>query len=620
MDKFRKIITCFLAGSIAAAMLLLLPQTLLTSYAAAAKISFSDPSAQVGNEVSVTMKVASGNGEMLGSANIMLSYDAALLQFVSGDHAQGGAGSVKVTGLDTTNQKEWKYTLKFKTLQAGTAAVKVSTQEVYDVNEKAVTIDQIGSSSVKITSSAKSSADASLTALKISPGVLTPEFSAKVTDYTTVVGEDVDKIAVSAPTSDANAKVVISGNEQLKMGDNTVTCKVTAQDGTTVKTYSIKVTKQSGKTPTAAAESAGTSASLKVSLNGADYEIASTFDKSLLPDGFESAQYTYKGQSVAAGKNAKANLVLMFLVGNGGSGDFYFYDEKTDSWSPYAAITVSAKSMTVVPLDAGTVIPDGFTESALDLNGKKVRGWVRTGDTEQKYCLFYGMNKDGEKSFYRYDMKEKTIQRYFADDAAAAAAAAPADQNAGTQYSDLMKKYDRRGIFLVVLLAALIASLIGLFVVLSRLAGIRATLRSARPSRRGSEGGADDSGTEENTRNGKAQQAEDTAPEAEPVPKDEQDSYERDLPVEDLDLQELDLDAPAAADAVKTAEAEDAPAALRSADATGTAGPEPEPEPEPEDAAEVPEADTELPVKDAETGKPAGDDRKQDDGFEDVQL
>ena len=71
---------------------------------------------------------------------------------------------------------------------------------------------------------------------------LTPAFSADVTEYTLTVGEDVTSLDIEAVADDENAKVEITGNDNLLMGENTVEIKVTAEDGT-VRTYTINVTK-----------------------------------------------------------------------------------------------------------------------------------------------------------------------------------------------------------------------------------------------------------------------------------------------------------------------------------------------------------------------------------------
>lgn len=71
---------------------------------------------------------------------------------------------------------------------------------------------------------------------------LTPEFDADVTKYSVEVTKDVDKLEISGITQDENAKVEITGNDNLKVGNNIVKVTVTAEDGTT-RIYTITVTK-----------------------------------------------------------------------------------------------------------------------------------------------------------------------------------------------------------------------------------------------------------------------------------------------------------------------------------------------------------------------------------------
>lgn len=71
---------------------------------------------------------------------------------------------------------------------------------------------------------------------------LTPAFSADVTEYSLTVGADITSLDIKAVADDDNAKVEITGNDNLLMGENTVEIKVTAEDGT-VRTYTINVTK-----------------------------------------------------------------------------------------------------------------------------------------------------------------------------------------------------------------------------------------------------------------------------------------------------------------------------------------------------------------------------------------
>ena len=64
----------------------------------AARISFSDPSAEAGSEVTVNMKITASDSETINSSNVMLSYDAQALQFLQGTGATGDAGSIRVVG------------------------------------------------------------------------------------------------------------------------------------------------------------------------------------------------------------------------------------------------------------------------------------------------------------------------------------------------------------------------------------------------------------------------------------------------------------------------------------------------------------------------------------------
>ena len=60
--------------------------------ALAARIAFSDPSAEAGSEVTVNMKITATGDETINSSNVMLSYDASALQFYRGNRGHRGRG------------------------------------------------------------------------------------------------------------------------------------------------------------------------------------------------------------------------------------------------------------------------------------------------------------------------------------------------------------------------------------------------------------------------------------------------------------------------------------------------------------------------------------------------
>lgn len=413
--KLKKLIVSVMAVCMIAVVV---PLGQMVSWASNTKIAFSDPSVMVGNEVTVTMKVTSDTP--LGTAEIMLAYDPGILEFVSGSNANGGAGAIKVLGtMESADQKSFNFTLKFKTLQAGNAQINVTSQEIYDVNSQLLPVSRQGSSTVKVTSPATYSKDATLKSLKISPGTLTPAFSASVDQYTAEVDANTTDLVVNAVAANAGAHVTLQGEKGLKAGENQVVVKVTAEDGQTVKNYTIKVTKPEGGDTVAPTNENGETkeaefGSTKVTVNGTEYSIATSFDESTLPEGFESSTYSYKGTEVMAGKGLEKDLLLLYLKDAGGNGGFFIYNEGADSWSQFVQVETSSKAIVVIPIDSDAQIPQGFKERQVDIDGVRVTGWVAETEAEPEYCVFYAMNWDGEKGFYRYDLKEKTIQRYFA--------------------------------------------------------------------------------------------------------------------------------------------------------------------------------------------------------------
>ena len=111
----RQFFICMAAAFIMA----LTPFQAETVFAATAKITFNDPKPEVGTEFTVTVKASTADGN-LGGADIVLSYDPAVIEFVSGNNANGGAGTVRLVGtMDSASTKSFDFNLKFKAVQAG---------------------------------------------------------------------------------------------------------------------------------------------------------------------------------------------------------------------------------------------------------------------------------------------------------------------------------------------------------------------------------------------------------------------------------------------------------------------------------------------------------------------
>lgn len=468
MNKYMKKLAAGLLTF--ALMVMLLPASSLVSFAASGKLSFSDPTASVGDQVSVTMKIAADAA--LGSSDVMLQYDADALEFVSGTNSNGGAGSVRVIGsAEAADQKTFSFTLKFKALKAGTSSITVKSQEVYDADSKAVTLDHVGSSSVKVNAADTSSKDASLASLTISPGTLNPAFSADVTEYTAAVSSDVTSVTVSAPAKDGGAKVAVSGNDELQDGENTITCTVTAEDGVTTKTYTIVVTK-SDDAAASDGETGADSAETNAGVVGQDgnWTVADTFDDSELPSGFTATEIEYEGKTVKAATD-DSGITLLYMTDDSGNGDFFVYNSETGTLSAYVVVKMAEKTVVVLPpecIPEGTGLPDGFAECTIDIGSHTVHGWIwkDSGDSAPEYCIVYGRNENGEEGFYRYDQKEMTLQRYFQDPDAADVRSKYL--KVAEDYNSLLKDYEIRGFFVIGLFGLSIVLVIIIIVLLLR--------------------------------------------------------------------------------------------------------------------------------------------------------
>jgi hypothetical protein len=101
------------------------------------------------------------------------------------------------------------------------------------------------------------SRNARLSNLTINEGALEQGFNPLKTTYTSTVGYGVKTINVTPTVTDANATVTVNGTAlangspaavPLNRGSNTITVMVTAEDGTTVKAYTLTVTREAPST------------------------------------------------------------------------------------------------------------------------------------------------------------------------------------------------------------------------------------------------------------------------------------------------------------------------------------------------------------------------------------
>lgn len=114
--------------------------------------------------------------------------------------------------------------------------IKVTSKDKSKTNEYTINVTKTEN---------EKSANADLETLAVEYFELIPEFDKTITNYSSEVSNEVNKLNILAISSDESAKVQITGNENLKVGDNQITISVTARNGITNKKYYINVHKRS---------------------------------------------------------------------------------------------------------------------------------------------------------------------------------------------------------------------------------------------------------------------------------------------------------------------------------------------------------------------------------------
>jgi hypothetical protein len=106
---------------------------------------------------------------------------------------------------------------------------------------------------------------ATLSALALSVGTLSPTFALATTSYTTSVANSVLSTTVTPTSTQVNATITVNGTSvtsgsasgaiSLSVGSNVITVVVTAQDGVTTSTYTVMVTRAASSDATLSAAS-----------------------------------------------------------------------------------------------------------------------------------------------------------------------------------------------------------------------------------------------------------------------------------------------------------------------------------------------------------------------------
>lgn len=263
--------------------------------------------------------------------------------------------------------------------------------------------------STSVTITPPRSGNADLSALSVDQGQLSPTFNPGTQNYSIQVGMGVERVAVSASPADPKARVNVSGNSGLKDGANPIRVVVTAENGST-KTYTITANRL-GPTPT---PEPTPTPPMSVAVDGKPFYVIELPEGVEVPSGFYEAAIEINGQMVTAYKSRQGGLVLLYLSNEGPESGFYFYDAQTGEFYKFAQLTVPGATYTRIVPDESVVVPAGFVEARITIDGEAFDCWKpysENGDSasEAGIYLLYLLNDKGEKGFYLFQNSTRLI-------------------------------------------------------------------------------------------------------------------------------------------------------------------------------------------------------------------
>ena len=204
----------------------------------------------VGEEGSLTIKLPSTN---IASFTLEIYYNHDNLDYISGpENSNETENRIIYTWTDSQAKGQNNITVgpfTFRALAGSLAQINV-IGEFYDEKGNEVVInpqnftwnisEEVQTQNVE---GNFDKASANLDILRLSHEGISPQFDTNVTEYYITVDKSVDTLDVEAIPENPNAKVEVSGSGKMILGKNTITIKVTSEDGTQSKTYTIYVTK-----------------------------------------------------------------------------------------------------------------------------------------------------------------------------------------------------------------------------------------------------------------------------------------------------------------------------------------------------------------------------------------
>lgn len=425
----------------------------LTSFASAAYISLNPNTKTLnpGQTISVTVRYDAGTP--IYSVDGSLSYNSAVLQYVSGGSSNAGS-AVRIVE-SPSGESSVSYTITFKAVAVGSSSLGFT---MYGVNE-ALQKTEAASAGVTISvveaAAPAPSSNASLSSLKVSGATLSPAFKSGTTKYTARVKHKTESVTISGNAIDGGVCEGF-GTFKLNVGDNVRYIKVTAADGKTKRTYSVNIIRNAE-----GEDEEDIAAALSVTIN----EVAHTVVKQApetAPAGFEISTATYNDQEVSVLKSADEKIVLYTIMNNETSAtDYYTYDQNTNQFTLLKYVVLNGK-MFIFAENEEFGSADGYEKTELTIGNATVEAYKSTDSKLADFYVVYCF-VEGTYGYYSYDSLEGTIQRAPTFKLVETIEEAEEEKEVVNSFKDLLK-LSKKGKAIIIVLLVIVLCVISLIV------------------------------------------------------------------------------------------------------------------------------------------------------------
>ncbi len=382
--------------------------------------SVSASSVGVGETVKITIKLSHPDSKLVGAyGNILVpsnfEYSSISANIGVANANKSSETEVKFLLDNDVAQKNITITLNFKATKAGnTGEFKVETTgETVDDAAKTTT----STLNVKVLDKAALPSNANASSIAISPasaGKLVPDFKPDITSYNVNVDYSVTEVLLSVVAQDNKAEISIEGSKNMKVGANTRTVVITAQNGT-VKKYTINIYRAASTDTTTDPTPPTTDPTdnpYEIKVGDKTKYMVQSYDDIELPIGFSPALHTISGADVQVLKDVVSGKIVVYATDiDNKNGEYYLYNESDNTFSPFRYVNTTGYNLLVIDYVDKVPTLENYYYSVISVGDYTVNGFKYNDSDMSDFVIFYGENNEGERYFYCYDTKEKTMQR-----------------------------------------------------------------------------------------------------------------------------------------------------------------------------------------------------------------